>query len=331
MFRKTVWVVGIVVVLLLTGCGGSSGSGSENSKADNGTATDSVNSVEVEDLGEESQSSSEEDGESGSGSLNEEVGTGAEDAGGSERAINREMLVYTCNMQVDVLDFDKAVKAFKTSLLDAGGFVERENFSDSANAYDYYVKDASEKHLEYNATVRIPSSKYEGFTNEVSDLGDLRSKEASVDNLSIEYSDLETQKAIYQARYDRYMKMLTETQNESYALELEKQLTEVEVELARINNRMNAIETDVAYSYVNIRIREVKKYEEKLDGELNFFQRVGKWFKQSFKVFQNVFNVLVFLLIMVLPYLIMVGVVAAIVLYFVKRSKKKKQKQDSKK
>ncbi|MDE6420802.1 MAG: DUF4349 domain-containing protein, partial [Lachnospiraceae bacterium] len=105
--------------------------------------------------------------------------------------IDREMLVYSCNMSIDTLDFASTVNGFKSLLDQYGGFIENENYSDGGS-YGRWYSESTEKWQSYSATLRIPSRNYDAFCNSAGNLGDLRSKNASVQNLSSEYHDLST-------------------------------------------------------------------------------------------------------------------------------------------
>jgi len=99
--------------------------------------------------------------------------------------IDKEMLIYRCEASIDTLDYNASVSSFKSMLQDLCGFVEQENYSDGAGHYDYVV-DEFQKQRCYTAIVRIPSAEYDALINS---LGDMRSKESSVENVSQEYKD----------------------------------------------------------------------------------------------------------------------------------------------
>ena len=200
--------------------------------------------------------------------------------------IKKEMLVYSCNMTVDVLDFDAAVDSFKESLDSYGGFVENESYNDGGSDSRYYYED-EEKWQSYSATVRIPSADYDAFCEQAASLGDLRSKNASVENVSSEYYDLNTTLAIYEAKEQRYIDLLADITDDEYAVSVEKELTELQVQIAQIKTRMNDIRTDVAYSYVYININEVKEYTPEPIKKDTFGQRLYNTLSDAASGFLN--------------------------------------------
>lgn len=253
--------------------------------------------------------------------------------GVSGENINREMLVYSCSMDVDVLDFDGASKDFKVKLEQYQGFVESENLSDGSSYSRYYFSDAEKWH-KYTATVRVPSRVYDDFCNAVSELGDLRSKNASVENVSQEYSDLSTTLEIYEKKEDRYLEMLANAKDEVNAVAIEDKLTDIQVEIAHIKTRMNQIKTDVAYSYVYITINEVKEYQEEPVRTDTFGQRLVNTLKDAGSGFLGFLEDLLFFLIYAVPYLVLIGlgvfVFIKIVRVLVNASRKRKEKKEQK-
>lgn len=238
--------------------------------------------------------------------------------------IQREMLVYSCYMTVDTLEFDTSLNSFKSSLEAFGGFIETENFSDGGGDARWYYEN-EQKWKSYSATVRIPSKNYDAFCNSAGELGDLRSKISSVENLSQEYSDLSTSLEIYEAKEKRYIALLAEITEDEYAVEIERELTEIQIKIANIKTRMNQISTDVAYSYVYFTLNEVKEYVSEPVKTDTFLDRLGYTLSDAGTTFLDFLEGLLFLLIYAFPYLILIGIVVFIIILIVKKIKKNKK------
>ena len=251
----------------------------------------------------------------------------------STESINSEMLIYSCTMGIDVLDFDPSVENFKAMLKQYQGFVESEDFNDGGNMSRWYDEKA-EKWSTYRATVRVPSRVYDDFCNEVAGLGDLRSKNASVENVSQEYSDLSTTLKIYEQKENRYLELLAKAQDEANAVAIEEKLTGVQVEIAKLKTRMNQIKTDVAYSYVYVTINEVKEYQAEPVHTDTFGERLSNTLKDAGKGFLNFLENLLFFLIYALPYLILIGLGVFLFVKIVKAlanaGRKRKEKKAAK-
>ena len=243
--------------------------------------------------------------------------------------LSKEMLVYYCSMSIDTLNFDQSVTAFKNQLDMYGGFIEEENYSDGGSGGYWYNANA-EKWQSYSATLRVPSKNYDDFCNSASELGDVRSKNARVENVSQEYSDLSTTLEIYEAKEARYISLLSTITEDEYAVAVEKELTDIQIQIAGIKTRMNAIETDVAYSYVYMTINEVKEYVSEPAKTDTFFDRLAVTLKSAGSGFLSFLEDLLFLIIYLAPYLVLIGIVVFIVRKIIKTFRKDKGERKSK-
>lgn len=314
----------ILSALILTACGSSEIRGS-NVKSEGVQSYDSYSyAAETSPAGNAYESYEEESGydmadaEGSNASSNN-----ADENGVAAEKIRKEMLVYTCNMTVDVLNFDESIEQFKESLDSFGGFVETENYSDGGGSTRWYNEN-EEKWQSYSATVRVPSSEYDAFCKDVSELGDLRSKNASVENVSSEYYDLSTTLEIYEAKEQRYIELLADITDDEYAVTVEKELTELQIQIAKIKTRMNQIRTDVAYSFVNISINEVKEYKAEPVKKDTFGERLKNTISETASDFLIFLEGLLFLIISLFPYLVLIGIIVFIIISIRRKIKKKK-------
>lgn len=298
----------VLFCMMLTAC--ASGDGGTNG----GTAN--VKDSAGDDYGFSMNSeSSEEDSNASNGDETKDAETA------QKQDVAKDMLVYSSNISIDTLEWDKSVKNFKDMLADAGGFVETESMSDGSDTYSYYYIEENDKHKEYHASVRIPSSKYDGFLSGISEIGDIRNQESHVENMNQEYTDTKTTLKIYREQQKRLIAQI-EKASDDYALRLQSELTELEIKIAKLQSRMNQIETDVAYSTVDIIIREVEKYSlhEKSD---TFTMRISDAFRDSWKQFCNFLEGVLTVLIYTWYYIAFIVVIVLVIIHV---DKKKKQK-----
>ena len=152
-------------------------------------------------------------------------------------------------------------------------------------------------------------------------------------NLTTEYSDLSTTLSIYEAKEKRYLDILSEIKSEQEAIEVENELTTIQIEIAKIKTRMNNIENDVAYSFINLTLNEVRKYSDKPVIERNdtFGQRLKNTLSKTWDEFLYFLENLLFILIRILPYILIIGIITFIIVklvkFFSKRSEKRKKEK----
>lgn len=241
--------------------------------------------------------------------------------------MDTDMLIYNCDLVIDTLAFDQSVADFKAALVSAEGFVEKENYYDNYHDSGFYVEE-KEKKRTYEATVRVPSGRYGEFLEGAGSLGDVRTQNAYVENVSQEYTDLATALEIYEAKEQRYINLLSTITDDQYALEVERELMDIEIQIAQLKTRMNRIRTDVAYSYINITIREVREYTE-TKSEDTFSQRMLNRIQDSWHIFLYVAEGLLVIFIMLFPYLLILLTLILLILLLNRRYKKKVQQRIS--
>ena len=318
---KKTFVLAMGLILLCTGCG--------SNKSDSTFKKDVIYD-EYDYITESAAVYSEEEmeGEFGAGSLENSSDAEAVNTDSVSNTkggvVDREMLVYRGVLKIDTLDFQAAVKEFKTTVKNKGGFVQDETYSDNSYSGGYYVVEDSKKHNVYTATVRVPSSEYENIMESSSNLGDVRERESDATNVTQEYGTCKAQLEIYEAEYARYLKLLEEAKDDSYALEIENQLFEIQMNIATLKSQITNLENDVAYSYIQITINEVEEYKEEVEEEDSFGERFKKTCVKSGKKFLSALEDILFFVVMNIFTIIFIAVIVIVIWLLIRRSIKKR-------
>lgn len=239
--------------------------------------------------------------------------------------LDKEMLVYRGTLSIDTLDFNTSVNEFKAILDEKGGFIESESYTDSYSTSGYYAIDESYKHNVYSATVRIPSTEYDTVMNSATSLGDVRSRYSNASNVTQQYGTYQSQLEIYETEYSRYLTLLENATDDEYAFQIENELFNIQMQIATLKSNITNIENDVAYSYIDITIKEVSKYEEKPAETNTFLDRFKNTCKNSWDGFLEVLEDIVFFIVMNIYYIVIILVIA-FVLWRVFRKKRAARK-----
>ncbi len=238
--------------------------------------------------------------------------------------INKEMLVYRGELRVDTLDFNTSVSNFKALINEKGGFIESESYTDNYSSNSYYAIDEASKHNLYTATVRVPSNAYDAVMNSATNLGDVRSRNSNVSNVTQQYSTYQSQLEIYETEYSRYLKLLENATDDEYALMIENELFDIQIQIANLKSGITNIENDVAYSYINITIKEVSKYEEEPEKTDTFFDRFKNTCKDSWNGFLEGMEEFLFWIVMNIYGIIVFAVILFIVWRLLRKIRYKK-------
>lgn len=235
------------------------------------------------------------------------------------KKLSKEMLVYRGNLSIDTLDFNKSVSDFKKLLADKGGFVESESYSDNSSTSGYYAIDENKKHNMYNATVRVPSTEYDGIMNSATDLGDVRNRTSNASNVTQQYSTYKSQLEIYEAEYKRYLSLLENAKEDEYALQIENELFDIQMRIAELKAGISNIENDVAYSYIDISIKEVSEYTAEPAKTDTFMDRLKNTCKDSWIGFLEFAEGILFYVITNIYYIVIWGVILFVIYRLIKK------------
>lgn len=334
-------LIALGIILMCTGCGSKNSTMGVNADDYENDAWDAApteaampqEAVQSEGFGEDYLSS---DSAAGSmldmdGEETANTAAAADVEGGASKQTNpagggklsKEMLIYRGNLQIDTLDFEASVNAFKALLNEKGGFVEDESYSDNGDSGYYFVEE-SEKHNNYQATVRVPSAEYDSLMNSASAFGDVRSKSSNASNVTQQYSSYKSQLEVYEAQYSRYLSLLEKAEEDEYALQIENKLFEIQVEIANLKSGIANIENDVVYSYINISINEVSKYEKEPAPKDTFLDRLKSTCSDSWTRFLLLLEELIFYIIMNIYYIVILLVIIFFVIRAIRNKKRKK-------
>ncbi|MCM1271971.1 MAG: DUF4349 domain-containing protein [Clostridium sp.] len=319
------------MLLILTGCGNSKSDTSKNAMAteaayDNGVAYDGDYEEEVmyeaaDTSSDYLQSATMAEGGYGTNSADAVSGEQASAPADSKQTasdsnagkVSKEMLVYRGDLSIDTLDFDKSVSDFKALINEKGGFVENESYTDSYSDSGYYYVERAEKHNIYSATVRVPSSEYDAVMNSANTFGDIRNRSSVVTNVTQEYGTYKSQLEIYEAEYARYLSLLEKATEDEYALMIENELFDIQIKIASLKSGISNIENDVAYSYIDIYIKEVSKYEEQPASTETFLDRFKNTCADSWENFLDFLERFLFGIIMNIYTIIIIAIIVIIV------------------
>lgn len=334
--KKTILTTLLLITLLLGGCGSSkSDTATESFSSKSAASVQSNDAYAGDESGEsyDADMTASEDVEADSGETADVSSTNNKNAtSNAPKKISTEMLVYRGSLVLDTLDFEKTVADFKKLILDNGGFVESENYADNKEMYARYYSENDDANKTYSATIRIPSDKYEYAMTQTGTYGDLRTKSSNVTNVTQQYSTYKSELEIYEAEYARYLDLLEKAKDDKYALEIEKQLFDLQVKIADLKSSMTNLETDVAYSYIDVEICEVKEYKEEPAKKDTFIDRLKNTCEESIEGLLSFLEGLLFFIIRSwygFAFLaLIIWIIVKIIKALIRKDKKKKEKKN---
>lgn len=313
-------VVITALALTATGCG----SGTDNyasaptESVSSGSASYSENSyksVAAESAADSGDGYIAEDKEYTSG---QEEGT--ESGSALRQAQEGEKIVYSADITIETLGYDNAKKSIEEKITGVGGFVESENESDSNSRW--YDDDGGSSNRSLYITARVPSEKFDEFTKSLEGDGKVTSRSVNAQNITQTYSDTEAVKKALEIEQSRLLAMMDKAETIEDMIAIEKRLSEVERELNYYKTSLSGMDRDVKFSTVYIRLQEVRKYSPVVK-EVPFITRLGEALSDAVENFVIFLEELTLFLARNILFIILIGIIAAIIVNADKRKKKK--------
>lgn len=311
-------------VPFFAGCGGAAyddkASETMSESADLQMSNETADAVAENDMAEDDAMDTEE-------AEGQEVAKAEQGAGGEKDAADDnqdKILVYEGAVAIDAIEFQDTVRAFKAAVEEFGGFLENEqNYGSGSGDYledSYGVRDARE----FMATARIPSEKYQDFMEKTEGLGKVTESNSQVTNMTRQYGTLKAELEIYEAEYERYLKMFDEVSDDNAMLAIQEKLTELSLNIARTKSEMEVIDTDATYSTVQVRISEVQAYKEQRAG---FFARLCDVLAESWNGMLSFFEGILFFFILHWYKLLLLALIVLLIIKIVKRQQAKAEQK----
>jgi hypothetical protein len=295
----------IICTILTTGCGTSSDS------SDHAVTTVSQESSESSANKGIASSSYQTDASYDTATIEEDTNqTNDTDS----MTLLEEKLVYHCDMDIETLDYDTTISSIKAAIKKYNGIIQSEKESDSSYNWYYENYQKTSGTMTDYIEARIPSSGYDDFISEMDGVGKITSKSTSVDNISQEYYDTTSQIEALQIQEQNLLEMLEKCETIEDMITVEERLSEVRYQLNNLQTSRRYMDTDVAYSYVNINVSEVMEYHynEAPVKKNTFTDRLKNTLKSTGSGFLSFLEGLLFLIIRLFPYLVIIAVICLI-------------------
>lgn len=166
----------------------------------------------------------------------------------------------------------------------------------------------------FNITIRVPSQKFDNAMQEVLKLGDKASVTTSSEDVTGEYIDLKSRLDSRTRKREALLTMLTKADKISDLLSIHDRIADVEQEIESIKGQMQYLEGMASYSRITVDISP-KDGLISTDGPSGFVDGLGK----IWVAFQKA----ILWLLMVIAVLVPFGIIALLVYFIVKASRKK--------
>ena len=162
-------------------------------------------------------------------------------------------LIRNVSMHLETREFDALTKSISDAVTFFGGYMEQSDVSGNS----LYWSDERSSRCS-NLTARIPENKLDAFLTEVSGQGNVTYKNESVQDVTLQYTDITSRRKTLQMEQDRLWELLEKAESIDAVIALEARLSEVRYQLESIESQLRTLDNQIVYSTVYLSIQEVQ-------------------------------------------------------------------------
>lgn len=226
-------------------------------------------------------------------------------------------LIRNISMDVETDAYDALIGQLQAKITGLGGYIEQSDMSgNSLSSYGH----SSTRYA--SITARIPADKADSFMAEVESSGNVTNKSESTQDVTLQYSDLESKKKSLEIEQDKLWEFLKEAQSVDTVITLEQRLSEIRYQLESMESQLRLYDNQVDYSTVHLNIREVAVYSPA--AEEPALTRITKGLASNFKALKTAASDFLIGVITTIPFWLPVVLIAAIVIFLSRKLKMKK-------
>lgn len=238
-------------------------------------------------------------------------------------------VIKTFDLNAETTDFDAATASLSELLAQFGGYVE------SASTYNQSL--SASKNNRYNRsatyTLRIPAENAESFVGSLGTSLHLTSNRSYVEDISETYYSIEARLTELKVERDSLLDILDQTETKkdyNLWLTVKQRLSEVTQQIAVYQGQLNRYDSKVAYSTINLQVREVINYSTVSESN-RFGSRLAASFKEGWIDFLEGLQSFIIWLAGALPVLLLLGSIGfgifALIRGSIRRRRRRRQAQ----
>ena len=197
--------------------------------------------------------------------------------------LDADKIVYYADISLSSKHFENARDQIGKLADKYGAILENENYSEGD--IDWYTRgdEDGSKRRNYYVVYRVPAENYKALLSEAYDLDAVVSSlNRNAQNITRSYYDTKAEIESLETEMEQLEDIMKDAKKIEDVLYIQERITEVRTQLNRNKSELQRMDMDVAYSYVNISLQEVKEYKEpEPPADLPFDQQVMQSFNNS--------------------------------------------------
>lgn len=305
-------LLAVLTACLLTACSAST-SRTENTAAMDAGAWENRGDVPAEEVAEYAAADTAMSGAEGMEAANSTQ---------VQENVTDRKLIREVSMEVETEQYDGLIQTVEEQVAALGGYIESSYASGGG-------RNGGTRYVEISA--RIPKEKMDAFITAVEGVSSVRNKRETVEDVTLQYVDLESHKKALQTEQNRLLELLGQAESVEDIITIESRLSEVRYQLESMESQLRTFDNKIDYSTIYLSVSEVLRLSP-ADGEkLSVWERMRMGFSENLYRLGIDLQDMAIGFVINLPYLavwlIVILVVLGIVLLFRKQNRRRRQEK----
>lgn len=201
-------------------------------------------------------------------------------------------IIKNSNIDLETLEFDKAIENILAEINDLGGYVGNQTVSGkSLNSNSKYYERKAE------ITARIPADKLTNMQKSLSEKYNITSQNDYINDITDSYYDVEARLNTLKTQEKKLLELLEKATVLEDIIELEKALSDCRYQIDSYTGQIKRMDNQVAYSTLTLYINEVFEYQEVVNTPKTFGEKISDAFKYSGRQIMNLLSNTLFFII----------------------------------
>lgn len=299
------FIPSLLFVLCLSACASKSATMAQNAAPDYGVA-----------MPAEMNDSVSADSQYENGAGEKSVTSLASETGSSQVLPAGRKLIRNISMNVETNEFETLLSSLQSKITQLGGYVEQSDMSGSRKD-----RMGNPDPRFANMTVRIPVNQIDSFIGTVEENGNVTNKSESTQDVTLQYSDLESRKKSLEIEQEKLWEFLEKAESIDTVITLQQRLSEIRYQLESMESQLRLYDNQVDYSTVSLSIREVTLFTPTAPETAG--TRISHGFESNLKLFKTAVLSLTIGIITTIPFWFPIAAIALAIIFFRRRKKKK--------
>lgn len=225
-------------------------------------------------------------------------------------------LIRNIALEVETQEFQELITTVTDRVKGLGGYIEDSNIYNGSNYSGEAQRNAT-------MTLRVPSAQADAFLAVVADQSNITQQTENVNDVTLDYVDMECHKRVLQAEMDNMLELLEESRDIDDMIRIENRISDLRYQIESMESQLRTYDNKVDYTTIRLHVTEVQVLTEITEPEpeqtVTTWSRIADGFTDDLNRVITTFTDVLVVIISNLPSLLVLAVVVFIVIKILKK------------